>query len=199
MAPLDEFYQRLADINSAGSQQTSYDQMYGARKRNNQSFYQQLANEKKKMLQFTVSTPHQNYQDQQINQQMGTSTGNFAYPLHGKLRMTSDYGPRAGHKTPHTGVDWAAPAGTPIYAPADATVRSTDYNKIYGNRTIIDYGGGKSSMLGHQSKYIVQPGQKVKAGQIIGYVGSTGNSTGPHLHFETWVNNNPVNPLSWFL
>lgn len=194
---LDEFYQRLADVASSGSNQTTYDEMRGARTRNNKSFYQQLENQKKKMLQFTVSTPHQNYQDQQINQQMGS--GMYGYPLHGKLNLTSDFGPRAGHSTPHTGVDWAAPMGTPIYAPADATVRSTDFNKIYGNRTVIDYGGGNSSMFGHQSKYIVRPGQRIKAGQIIGYVGSTGNSTGPHLHFETWVNNHPVNPLSWFM
>jgi murein DD-endopeptidase MepM/ murein hydrolase activator NlpD len=89
--------------------------------------------------------------------------------------------------------------GTPIYAPGDATVRSTLFNKIYGNQTILDFGGGYSAMFGHQKAFgNIKPGQQVHAGDIIGYVGSTGWSTGPHLHFETWYNNKPVNPLSWF-
>src|SRR5688500_5272304 len=116
--------------------------------------------------------------------------------------MSSDFGgrthPISGKHSNHTGVDWAAPSGTPIYAPADASVRAATWNKVYGNQTILDLGGGYSTMFGHQSGFTVKPGQQVKAGQLIGYVGSTGWSTGPHLHFETWINNKPVNPLSWF-
>jgi murein DD-endopeptidase MepM/ murein hydrolase activator NlpD len=95
-------------------------------------------------------------------------------------------------------MDFAAAKGSPIYAVADGTVRRSLFDRIYGNQTVIDFGGGVSSMYGHQSRSIVRPGQRVHRGQIIGYVGSTGRSTGPHLHFETWVNNKPVNPLSWF-
>jgi murein DD-endopeptidase MepM/ murein hydrolase activator NlpD len=206
---LEDAYARLSDIMSTGSAQTAYDEMHGARGRQRNKFYQDLENERKKRMQFTVSIPKQNYQNQSIEamkQIMGnglTPSGKWLYPLKGDLRTTSPFGSRthpiSGKHSNHTGIDWAAKQGTPIYAPGDATVRSTDFNKIYGNRTILDFGGGLSSMFGHQSGYVVQPGQRVKAGQLIGYVGSTGNSTGPHLHFETWVNNTPVNPLSWFM
>jgi murein DD-endopeptidase MepM/ murein hydrolase activator NlpD len=128
------------------------------------------------------------------------SSGSYMYPLKGKLRVTSPYGvERKGHKQAHSGIDWGAAAGTSIYAPANAKVRSTAFDKIYGNQTILDLGGGRSMMFGHQSGFTVKPGQQIKAGQLIGYVGSTGWSTGPHLHFETWINNKPVNPLSWFM
>lgn len=211
MAALEDAFSRLQDILSAGSQQTAYEEMRGARSRQKRDFMENLRREQQRKIAFAVSIPKQNYQNQRVQPQSEggggvaglTPTGKWLYPLKGDFRQSSKFGPRThpvhGRQSNHTGIDWAAPPGTPIYAPGEGVVRTSDFNKIYGNRTILDFGGGLSSMFGHQSKSIVKPGQRVKAGQIIGYVGSTGLSTGPHLHFETWVNNKPVNPLSWFM
>lgn len=199
---LDDAYRRLADISRGGSAQTDYKLMSGARSRNYQKVLQDIDLERQRRIQFTASIPHQNYQDQSAGGVSGgmPSNGDWMYPLHGKLRVTSPYGVnRAGHKVAHTGVDWGEPMGTAIYAPSNGIISATNFNKIYGNQTILDLGGGVQAMFGHQSKFAVKPGQHVKAGQLIGYVGSTGNSTGPHLHFETWVNGKSVNPLSWFM
>jgi len=210
MSALEDAFNRLADIASGGSQQTTYDEMRGARGRQRNKFYQDLETERKRRIQFAVSIPKQDYQNQSIQGGAGgvmgsglKQSGNWMYPLKGNFRISSDFGgrthPISGKHSNHTGIDWAAPSGTPIYAPGAGTIRSSDFNKIYGNRTILDFGGGQSSMFGHQSKSVVKPGQQVKAGQLLGYVGSTGWATGAHLHFETWVNNKPVNPLSWFM
>lgn len=176
--------------------------MTGARSRNYQKVLQDIANEKAARIRFSVSVPPQDYQSQSAGGVQGAMPGNgdWMYPLHGKLRVTSPYGVnREGHKVAHTGIDWGAPMGTAIYAPKSGIISSTDFNKIYGNQTIMDFGGGYKARFGHQSRFAVKPGQHVTAGQLIGYVGSTGNSTGPHLHFETWVNGKTVNPLSWFM
>lgn len=201
MSSLDDAYRRLADISHGGSTETDYRLMSGARSRNYQKVMQDIDNERQRRIQFTVSTPPQDYQNQGAGGVQGAlSPGGWMYPLHGKLRVTSPFGvSRAGHKVAHTGIDWGSPMGSAIYAPKDGVISATNFNKIYGNQTILDLGGGIQAMFGHQSRFAVKPGQHVKAGQLIGYVGSTGNSTGPHLHFETWVNGKTVNPLSWFM
>lgn len=199
---LADYLERLKDITGEGTRQSDFQVMRGQREKAKRDFLAQLELQKQRMLQFTPVAQQNNAVNPGGylggNGQFG---GKFAnYPLQGKLRVTSPYGVhREGHKVAHTGIDWADPIGTPIYAPADATVRSALFNKIYGNQTILDFGGGYSAMFGHQSKFgNIKPGQQVHAGDLIGYVGSTGNSTGPHLHFETWINNQPVNPLTWF-
>jgi len=200
-----DYLDRFGWIGEEGSRQTAFEGMRGVRNRNKRDFLQELENQRKRMLEFAVSIPPQDYQRQSIQggsfDPDGKGRPSLYYPVRG-ARVTSGYGgrthPISGKSSNHTGIDYAIAAGSPIYAPADATVRSTDWNKIYGNRTVLDFGGGYSSMFGHQSGYSVKPGQRVRRGQIIGYVGSSGYSTGPHLHFETWINNTPVNPLSWF-
>lgn len=197
-----DYLQRLADISGEGSRATDFFLMKSQRNRNNANLIKQLQDQAARNIEFTA------YADQQDPSPGGYLGGNghfggkFAmYPLKGDLRVTSPYGVhREGHKSAHTGIDWGAKQGTPIFAPADATIRSMLFNKIYGNQTIIDFGGGYSAMFGHQSAFgpNLKAGQQIHAGQLLGYVGSTGWSTGPHLHFETWVNNRPVNPLSWF-
>lgn len=215
---LEDYYERLRDIVGTGTRQGDFERIRSQRARDRRDFIQTLKNKQARDIEFAVTIPKQMYQQQSINAPVarrGAPGGSgidlleslkgvkLGYPLKGDLRMTSDFGPRThpvhGRHSNHTGIDWAAKSGTPIYAPGDAVVRSTDWNKIYGNRTILDLGGGLSVMLGHQSGWTVKPGQQVNAGELVGYVGSTGLSTGPHLHFETWVNNKPVNPLSWFL
>lgn len=197
---LKDYFDRLAEITGQGVRESDFSNMRSDRNKMKQDFLDQLRLSQQRAVQFNAYAPDDGAGGVSGGMPGGPFSGKFGqYPLHGKLRVSSPYGVnREGHKSAHTGIDWASPAGTPIYAPADATVRSALFNKIYGNQTILDFGGGYSSMFGHQSGFNVKPGQHVKAGQIIGYVGSTGWSTGPHLHFETWINNQPVNPLSWF-
>lgn len=195
---LDDFYERLGLITNEGTRGSDFAIQKSQRTKAKRDFLQQLELEKQRAVQFNAFAPP-GMQGQSGGGGAPSYGGNFMYPLKGKLRVTSPYGVnREGHKQAHSGIDWGAAAGTPIYAPGDATVRSALFNKIYGNQTILDLGGGRSMMFGHQSGFNIKPGQRVNAGQIIGYVGSTGWSTGPHLHFETWQNNQPVNPLSWF-
>ena len=117
-------------------------------------------------------------------------------------RYTSGFGtrrhPLLGITRMHTGVDWAAPTGTPILAGADGTVERVGRQGGYGNYIRIRHANGFATAYGHMSRYAdgVQPGTSVKQGQVIGYVGSTGYSTGPHCHYEILVNNKFVNPMT---
>ena len=110
--------------------------------------------------------------------------GNRVHPIYGTVRM-------------HTGIDFGADSGTAIRAAGDGVVVSASWYGGYGNATIIDHGGGLATLYGHQSSMAVGEGQKVTAGQTIGRVGCTGDCTGPHLHFETRVNGDPVNPANY--
>jgi murein DD-endopeptidase MepM/ murein hydrolase activator NlpD len=99
----------------------------------------------------------------------------------------------------HAGLDFAAPIGTPIYATADGVVTDAGYNAGgYGNRVIIDDGYGYETLYGHMHKIKARVGQKVKRGEVIGYVGSSGKSTGPHCHYEVHRNGTPVDPVYYF-
>jgi murein DD-endopeptidase MepM/ murein hydrolase activator NlpD len=101
----------------------------------------------------------------------------------------------------HAGVDIGAPAGTPIVAAAAGRVSQAGWFGGYGNYTCIDHGqidGQRlSTCYGHQQRILITPGEQVTAGQVIGLVGSTGASTGPHLHFEVRLGGRPVDPLPW--
>jgi murein DD-endopeptidase MepM/ murein hydrolase activator NlpD len=117
-------------------------------------------------------------------------------------RYTSGFGPRIhpllGTVRMHTGVDWAAPIGTPIVAGADGTVESVGRQGGYGNYVRIRHANGFATAYGHMSRFAegLAPGVSVKQGQVVGYVGSTGFSTGPHCHYEILVNNKFVNPMT---
>jgi murein DD-endopeptidase MepM/ murein hydrolase activator NlpD len=99
----------------------------------------------------------------------------------------------------HEGIDFSAPTGTPIYATGNGRVSYVHYsNGGYGNRLEIDHGFNYKTVYAHLSKFAVKKGEKVRRGQIIGYVGNTGKSTAPHLHYEVRKNNRPVNPIYYF-
>lgn len=104
-----------------------------------------------------------------------------------------------GVKKMHEGIDFTAPVGTDIYATGNGTVTEVDNShRGYGNMIVIDHGFGYSSAYAHCSQTLVRPGQKVKRGDIIGKVGSTGKSVGPHLHYEVRKNGRAVNPIHYF-
>ena len=135
--------------------------------------------------------------------ELGNSAKKFLMrnPVRGG-RFTSGFGdrrhPLLKYLRMHTGVDWAAPTGTPIAAAGDGTVEQVGGRGGYGNYVRLRHANGFATAYGHMSRYAagVAPGVAVKQGQIIGYVGSTGLSTGPHLHFEVLVNNSFVNPMT---
>ncbi len=124
--------------------------------------------------------------------------GVLTAPIPGAV-ITSGFGPRLhpifGTLRMHDGLDYRATMGTPIRAAASGVVVSAGPRGGYGNATVIDHGGSLATLVAHQSAVDVAPGQHVTAGEVIGAVGSTGFSTGPHLHFEVRVNGTPVNPL----
>ncbi len=99
----------------------------------------------------------------------------------------------------HQGLDFTAPQGTPIYATADGRVKTSGYNAGgYGNHVVINHGYGYETLYGHMYKIKTRNGRQVKRGEIIGYVGNTGKSTGPHLHYEVHKNGRPINPVFFF-
>ncbi|MGI6361678.1 MAG: murein hydrolase activator EnvC family protein [Bacillota bacterium] len=123
--------------------------------------------------------------------------GSLSMPIANYSCISANYGyyPSGGK---HTGIDFAAPIGTPIYSAGNGVVISVKYlNYSYGYHVIIDHGNRISTLYAHMSSISVSPGQTVSAGQKIGGVGSTGRSTGPHLHFEVRVNGNHTNPAPY--
>lgn len=122
---------------------------------------------------------------------------NFIWPVRG--RITSPYGMRviSGRKDFHAGIDIGGPTGTNIVAAESGRVSYAGYMRGYGNVIILSHDGGYSTVYGHNSVNLVRKGQYVKRGSIIAKLGSTGNATGPHLHFEIRVSGKPVNPLSY--
>lgn len=127
-----------------------------------------------------------------------SGNGKFGFPLTSYTRKSSPYGyrihPITGTRKFHSGVDYAAPYGTSILAAEDGVVLTAGWNSGYGNCVTINHGGGYVTLYGHCSSLLVSAGQKVTKGQTIAKVGSTGNSTGNHLHFEVRINGSPVDP-----
>jgi murein DD-endopeptidase MepM/ murein hydrolase activator NlpD len=96
-------------------------------------------------------------------------------------------------------MDFSAPKGSPIYATGDGRVKRADNNSSgYGKHIRIDHGYGYTTLYGHLSKYNVKRGQRVKRGDLIGFVGSTGRSEAPHLHYEVWKDEERINPINFY-
>ncbi|MGB3308579.1 MAG: peptidoglycan DD-metalloendopeptidase family protein [Nodosilinea sp.] len=126
-------------------------------------------------------------------------TGRFVFPANGSI--SSGFGnrrhPILGYGRFHAGIDFAASQGTPIYAADSGRVIFSGWYGGYGQTVIVDHGDGLSTLYAHTSRLLVSEGQAVQQGQAIAAVGSTGLSTGPHLHFEVRQNGNPVNPTAY--
>ncbi|MEQ1509834.1 MAG: M23 family metallopeptidase [Sphingopyxis sp.] len=129
---------------------------------------------------------------------VGQQRSGMAQPVAG--RITSSFGARRhpilGYVRMHNGMDFGAPHGAPIYAVSDGTIAVAGYSGGYGRYVRINHGSGLGTGYGHMSRIAVSAGQHVRRGQIIGYVGSSGLSTGPHLHYEMYRGGAPVNPAS---
>lgn len=123
----------------------------------------------------------------------------FKSPISARWRLTSHFGPRtdpiSGVYSNHTGIDMACPQGTPIMAAMSGTVLKAGWSNIYGNYVIVKHPKGYQTLYGHMTKYVVKAGQLVDQGTRLGFVGSTGYSTGPHLHFTVYKNGKRVDPL----
>lgn len=129
-----------------------------------------------------------------------SSTPSIA-PVRGIL--TDGFGGRSdpftGEPGNHNAVDISSAVGQGVRAPADGVVAKAEWANGYGNVVYVSHGNGFSTRFGHLSAFNVKPGQRIRRGDVIGFVGSTGRSTGPHLHYEVRLNNNPVNPLAYIL
>jgi murein DD-endopeptidase MepM/ murein hydrolase activator NlpD len=121
------------------------------------------------------------------------------WPVEGQV--TGSFGERTdpfnGEGAFHTGVDIAAMVGQPVVAPADGVVQFADFMGGYGRAIVLEHGHGINTRYGHLSGFAVTPGQQVRRGEIIGFVGLSGRSTGPHLHYEVRINDTPVNPYKY--
>ncbi len=117
------------------------------------------------------------------------------------IRLTSDFGSRSdpftGRRRMHQGIDIPGPIGTPIYATADGIVSRAEWANGYGNLVEVNHGNGLQTRYGHLSKLIALPNQRVVRGQLIGLMGSTGRSTGSHLHYEVRIAGAAVNPVPY--
>ncbi|HBB68076.1 MAG: hypothetical protein A2X28_05650 [Elusimicrobia bacterium GWA2_56_46] len=118
----------------------------------------------------------------------GRITSSFGYRL-APLMSASEY---------HTGIDIANDPGTPVYATADGVVRYAGWANGYGLSMVLDHGFAYSTLYGHFSELMVKEGAQIKRGQLLGRMGSTGTSTGPHLHYEVWLDGMPKNPMKYF-
>jgi murein DD-endopeptidase MepM/ murein hydrolase activator NlpD len=120
-----------------------------------------------------------------------------------KAVITSPFGlrnhPTLGRPVKHNGIDFGSGRGTEIYAAANGKVVLSEFNSSFGNYIVIDHKDGQSTAYAHLDKLVISKGETVSKGQLIGYSGSTGRSTGPHLHYEVRTNGTPVNPKDYLL
>ncbi len=127
--------------------------------------------------------------------------GTFTWPVPGWYRISSEYGPRTspifGKTEFHTGIDIPAAYGESVLAAADGTVITAGWVRGFGNTVIISHGSGLSTLYGHNSSVTVSVGQSVRKGDVVAKIGSTGYSTGNHLHFEVRLNNSHTNPWAY--
>ena len=163
------------------------------------AYYEALS--KEEAARIAEQNRQNNNKGSSSNSSGATNTGGWLYPLPYQCQVTDSYGYRIHPLTKkyswHNGVDFAANAGTAILATKSGTVTTATYAEAWGYYVVINHGDGYSSLYAHQPSLSVSVGQYVTQGQTIGYVGSTGYSTGPHLHFTIYYNGSDVNPFNY--
>lgn len=129
----------------------------------------------------------------------GSGNGQLKWPCDGSVSSGFGYRvhPISGTSRMHTGVDIGCANGAPVSTAGDGVVLEAGARGGYGNAVLVDHGDGLATLYAHQSQIAASAGDRVSTGDVIGYVGSTGYSTGPHLHWEVWVNGNPVDPMGY--
>ena len=152
-------------------------------------------------LSSQIAKKEQEYTESQRDYVGAPAQSGWLYPLPYRVPITDAYGWRnhviTGKYSFHHGVDFAAPGGTAIYASRSGTVTDASDSEIYGWNVTINHGDGFSSLYAHMTHYVVSAGDYVEQGEIIGYVGSTGWSSGNHLHFSIYYNGDSVNPMNY--
>ncbi len=209
-AKLDFYYGQFADlrttINSLRKSETQFKRLFSLEKKSevletldvsdSGSIDMELL---KKQIEKTMDTVGEikDYLRQQRDIYFATPRGS---PLEGGY-ISSPFGwrkhPKTGRRDYHTGIDIAAWPGTPVRATADGIVSFSGWSGGSGRLVVLEHGFGFTTAYAHNKKIIVKVGQKVNRGDIISYVGSTGNTTGPHVHYEVWLDKKPVNPRSY--
>lgn len=201
--------QKQAEINSLSEKERSVlDEInsYQEDNANLKDYINNLINQKKSVNSDSINNKSNTSSNESSSNSNGGSSETKTNSSSGFMRpapggVTDPFGPRihpvTGKRSVHTGADLGAPYGTPILASKSGTVVEAGWNTAYGNMVIIDHGDGTSTLYGHSSRLAVQAGQHVSQGQVIAYVGSTGYSTGPHLHFGIMINGEWVNPMNY--
>ncbi len=197
--------QELANIQT---DQIGQKEILGSQKDEKEKLLGSVRQERKKLEQALNELEQESRQLEAIirqyesgNTSSQAGTGTFTWPTPGCAKVTSEYGmrlhPILGERRLHTGMDIAAPMGATIVAADSGTVILAGWMSGYGQVIIINHNNGLSTLYAHQSSFLVSKGTNVNKGQAIGKVGSTGWSTGPHLHFEVRVNGTPTNPRAY--
>ncbi len=154
-----------------------------------------------KMIQAEIKRQEELAAQNNTNSNTVYSGGTLMWPSD-TTSISSSYGyrihPITGENKLHSGMDIPAPMGSPVYSAESGTVLSSGWISGYGNAVVIMHDNGLSTLTGHMSSLNVQSGQRVSRGDVIGYCGSTGNSTGPHVHFEVRINGSTVDPINYF-
>ena len=187
----DDVKQRVTSLSSNLAEKARLEKALDARIQSIQAEAAALAAEEGKIAEILAARARAARASRSVDSAPTAVSGaGLVWPVRGTV--TSEYGQRWGRM--HTGIDIGAPNGTPIRAAKGGEVISAGYMGGYGNSVIIDHGGGFTTLYAHMSRIGISDGASVSQGQVIGYVGSTGHSTGNHLHFETRVNGSPQNP-----
>jgi murein DD-endopeptidase MepM/ murein hydrolase activator NlpD len=197
----DRSAQLLAEAKAAETELEAKKQQQKTTLEQNKRSQQAIIDENEK-LEAESNALREKIRQLQAGRKGGTVGTVSNWPLPGYYEVSSSYGwrthPITGRRTMHSGIDIPAPTGAAVRAVGAGDIIFAGWYGGYGNAIVIDHGGGTSTLYGHQSRLAVGEGQKVSQGQIIGYVGSTGFSTGPHLHFEVRINGNTSDPMRYF-
>lgn len=189
---------KVDDLAASEAEQAALQESLEAYKAESEAEYDRIASEMQDVSNQIAALSAQ----AAANGSVPMGDGTLIWPTPSCTTTNSAYGYRVhpiyGTVKFHAGEDIPAGYGAEILAAASGTVVTAGWVSGYGNYTVIDHGGGLMTAYGHQSSFAVSVGDVVTQGQVIGYVGSTGNSTGPHLHFEVYVNGATVDPKSYF-